>query len=284
MEAGAQSSKVQRLCESRCIGTQNGLRLKRADVSCRGIGKILKRTMKSYILSVAAVAAISVFAARGAEISGKVTLKGTPPPEAKISTMDPVCGKLNNNQLPSTRHYVTASDGGLANVWVFIKNPPAGGGGAPAGADPVLDQVGCMYQPYVLGMRAGQKLVIRNSDPVLHNINTSAAAVSSHRFNIAQPTKGQENPKVFDQPELPLKFMCNVHNWMFAYAGIFDHPYYAVTDKDGKFTLPATLPAGKYTVVAKHMKAGETTQEVTVGDGDKKTVDFTLQVPAPAAK
>jgi hypothetical protein len=137
-----------------------------------------------------------------------------------------------------------------------------------------------MYQPYVLGLQAGQKLNIRNSDPFLHNVNTSASAVPSHRFNVAQPKQGQEDAKVFDKPELPLKFMCNVHNWMFAYAGIFDSPYFAVTDKDGKFKLPSDLPAGKYTVVAKHLKAGETTQEVTVGEGDKKTVDFTLQVPA----
>jgi hypothetical protein len=96
--------------------------------------------------------------------------------------------------------------------------------------------------------------------------------------------QGKEDTKVLDKPEMPLKFMCNVHNWMFAYAGIFDHPYYAVTDKDGKFKLPGNLPAGKYTVVAKHLKAGEVTQEVTVAEGDKKTVDFTMQPPAAAPK
>jgi hypothetical protein len=136
-----------------------------------------------------------------------------------------------------------------------------------------------LYQPYVLGIGVGQKLVVRNSDPFLHNVNTSAATVPSSRFNIAQPMKGKEDVKTFEKPELPLKFMCNVHNWMLAYAGVFDHPYYAVTDKDGKFKLP-DLPAGKYTIVAKHMKAGEKTQEITV-DGNK-AVDFTLEVPAAA--
>jgi plastocyanin len=234
--------------------------------------------MKLYLITLAAMAAVSAQNLSAAELSGKVTLKGTPPPETKIATMDPTCGKLNNNQLPTTRHYVTSSDGGLANVWVFIKNPPAGK--APAAGQPVvLDQLNCMYQPYVMGISTGQKLIVRNSDPVLHNVNTTASAVPSHRFNIAQPIKGKEDAKTFEKPELPLKFMCNVHNWMFAYAGIFDHPYYAVTDKDGKFKLP-DLPPGKYTVVAKHLKAGEATQEITV-DGNK-TVDFALQVPAAA--
>ena len=231
--------------------------------------------MKLFIIAVAAVTAVSIQTTTFAgEVSGKVTLKGTPPPEVKIA-MDPMCGKFNNNQPVTTRHYATGADGGLANVWIFVKNPPAGK--APAGDAPVLDQVNCLYQPYVFGVGVGQKLIIRNSDPVLHNVNTTASAVPSHRFNIAQPTKGKEDAKTFDKPELPLKFMCNVHNWMFAYAGVFDHPFYAVTDKDGKFKLP-DLPAGKYTIVAKHLKAGEVTQEVSV-DG-AKTVDFTLSVPA----
>ena len=228
-------------------------------------------------MTVAALLAVSTQMIFAGELTGKVTLKGTPPPEIKIA-MDPVCGKLNNNQPVTTRHYMVGADGGLANVWVFVKNPPAG---KAAGGDQgvVLDQVSCLYQPYVLGIGVGQKLVVRNSDPFLHNVNTTASAVPSHRFNIAQPMKGKEDAKTFEKPELPLKFMCNVHSWMLAYAGVFDHPYYAVTDKDGKFKLP-DLPAGKYTIVAKHMKAGEKTQEITV-DGNK-TADFTLEVPAAA--
>src|SRR4030095_12096025 len=105
-----------------------GLRPKVATVSCRWIwvGEIAVKTMKLYLITLAAMAAVSAQNLSAAELSGKVTLKGTPPPETKIATMDPTCGKLNNNQLPTTRHYVTSSDGGLANVWVFIKNPPAG--------------------------------------------------------------------------------------------------------------------------------------------------------------
>lgn len=235
--------------------------------------------MKSYLVPIAAFAAISTTLS-AAEISGKVTLKGTPPPEIKIP-LDPTCGKLNNNQPLTTRHYLVGGDGGLANTWVFIKNAPAGKMAAGPG-EVVLDQANCLYEPYVFAMTTSQKLKIRNSDPLLHNVNTSASAVPAHRFNIAQATKGKEDIKAFTQRELPLKFMCNVHNWMFSWAGIFDHPYFAVTDKDGKFKLPGDLPAGKYTVVAKHLKAGETTQEITVAEGDKKTVDFTLQVPAAA--
>jgi hypothetical protein len=234
--------------------------------------------MKSHLQSLTvAVLAYSLQTLSAAEISGKVTLKGTPPAERPI----PVGATCGPNPKPlTTRFYVTSADGGLGNVFVYIKNPPTGKKYEPPAEAVVLDQNGCEYQPYVMALMTNQKMIIRNSDSFMHNVNSSSSPNKSHQFNIAQPSKGMESTKTFDKPELPLKLLCNVHNWMFAFVGVFDHPYFAVTDKEGKFKLPADLPAGKYTLVAKHMKAGESTQEITVG-GDKKTVDFTLSVPAP---
>ena len=72
----------------------------------------------------------------------------------------------------TTRHYVVGPQGQLANVVVYIKS------GLlrkydPVRPAPVLDQIGCMYEPYVLGVVAGQTFQIRNSDPVLHNIHAT---------------------------------------------------------------------------------------------------------------
>jgi hypothetical protein len=66
---------------------------------------------------------------------------------------------------------------------------------------------------------------------------------------------------------------------MFAYVGVLDHPYFAVSAKDGSFKI-ANLPAGKYTIEAYHLKAGKKEQQITVGADEKKTVDFELEVPA----
>ena len=88
---------------------------------------------------------------------------------------------------------------------------------------------------------------------------------------------------VFDKPEVLVKFKCDVHPWMFAYVGVVDHPYFAVTDKDGNYKITG-LPAGDYTVEAVHLKAGSTTAKVKVGADDKKTQDFTLEVKAAAAQ
>jgi len=215
-----------------------------------------------------------------AEITGKVTLKGTPPPERKIE-FDATCGKLHSKDT-FTRHYVVAPDGGLANVFVYLKAGPAGKTYTPPAETPLLDQVNCMYEPYVMGVMANQKFKIKNSDPLMHNVHATPKAPGNKEFNIGQPVKDMVTEKSFPAREVLVRFKCDVHAWMFAYVGVMDHPYFAVTDKEGKFKLPTDLPAGTYTVVAYHLKTHGTTegltQEVTVADGDKKEVNFTVEL------
>ena len=128
----------------------------------------------------------------------------------------------------------------------------------------MLDQVGCMYQPYVMGAMAGQDIAIRNSDPFMHNVHAMPKVSGNEGFNLAQVVKGQTNKKKFNNQEVLLRVQCDVHPWMFAYIGVTDNPYYAVTDKDGKFTIK-DLPPGKYTLEAVHPKAGKKSQQITVG-------------------
>jgi hypothetical protein len=130
-----------------------------------------------------------------------------------------------------------------------------------------------MYEPYVMGVVTGQKFKVHNSDALLHNVHATPKV--NKEFNFAQVSKGQENEKSFDQPEVLVRMKCDVHPWMFAYIGVVDHPYFAVTDKDGNFTIK-NVPPGKYTVEAYHLKAGAKTQET---DGTKK-LEFELEVPA----
>jgi hypothetical protein len=216
-----------------------------------------------------------------AEITGKVTLKGTPPPERKIE-FDATCGKLHT-EAKTTRHFLVAPDGGLANVFVYLKTGPAGKTYETPTDVPVLDQVNCIYEPYVSGVMVNQKFKIRNSDPLMHNVHAMPKAAGNKEFNIGQPVKDMTTEKSFASPEVLVRFKCDVHPWMFAYIGVLDHPYFAVTDKDGKFKLPGDLPAGTYTLVAYHLKAGEGSQEITVAAGDKKEVNFTLEVKAAPA-
>jgi len=229
----------------------------------------------SVIALIAGIAAMQV--ASAGNIVGTVTLKGTPPPEKDITPLkeDMTCGKLVEG-MPKTRFFVVGANNGLADVVVMLKGIT--GKSTGASAPPVeLDQKSCQYVPSILALQTGQKLIVKNSDPVLHNVH-SVSTMGNKDYNLAQMPGGGDVTFTFDKPENFLKFKCDVHPWMFAWITVVDHPYFAVTDKEGKFTIK-NVPPGKYTVVALHRKAAPTglEKEVEVKDGDV-TADFTMEV------
>jgi hypothetical protein len=217
------------------------------------------------------------------DITGKVTVKGTPPPETPIA-YDETCSKIHPT-IPTTRRWVVGKDHGLANVFIYISKGLEGKTFTPPTTPVELDQVGCNYEPYVFGVMVGQPVRIKNDDPFMHNIHAMPKADGNSEFNFAEPSQGDVNDtkwiESIKKPEVLVKIKCDVHNWMFAYAGVVDNPYFAVSDADGNFKI-ANVPAGKYTLTAYHLKAhgskpGET-QEVTVADGPV-TAGFTIEVP-----
>ena len=128
-------------------------------------------------------------------------------------------------------------------------------------------------------MRVGQPLEIVNSDPTLHNIH--ALPKGNTEFNNGQPIQGMKMTHTFTAKEVMVPFKCDVHGWMNAYVGVLDHPYFAVTGKDGKFELK-TLPPGTYTIEAWHEKLGTQTQSVTLGAKETKDVELHVQGAAAA--
>ena len=231
-------------------------------------------------ISRTSVAQSSVVLTKGAganvSVLGKVILAGTPPPEREITPIkaDAKCAALHDKPV-YTRGYVVGEGNGLANVMVTVGNLPTGMPFPIPQEAPVIDQIGCVYEPYVTTVMIGQKFILRNSDALTHNVN--AMAKINRGFNIALANQGQENEKVFDKPEL-VKLVCNVHPWMAGYVLVLDNPFFAVTDANGEFHLPAGLPAGKYTLKFNHLKAGETTADVLVEPGTQAIVTVSLSV------
>jgi len=214
--------------------------------------------------------------ANGAEIAGYVWLTGTPPPETQIA-LDATCGRLHSHPI-TTRHYVRSDDGRLANVFVYIKTALQDRHFAAPTNAAVLDNVGCLFEPYVLGVRTGQKIQFRNSDPLMHNVHATAQA--NREFNFALARKNQSVEKAFGVPEVFVRIKCDVHPWMFAYVGVVRHPFFAVTDHEGVYRLPLRVPPGYYTFAAVHPKAGEVSQDVEVNEGGRLRLDFRLATPA----
>ena len=84
-------------------------------------------------------------------------------------------------------------------------------------------------------MQTGQKIIVKNSDPCVHNIHVRPTA--NPESNQVQMPGGADLTYMFDKPEPFVKFQCDVHSWMYAWVTVFDNPYYAVSGTDGKFTI-----------------------------------------------
>ena len=220
-----------------------------------------------------------VDAAKAGSVTGRVVFDGPAPQNAPIKmSADPVCIRLNAGG--ATFETFMVKDGGLDNVFVYVKDG-LGQYSYDTPAEPVkLDQQGCRYSPHVFGIRVGQPLEITNSDGTLHNVH--AVPETNREFNFPQQIQGMRNTKTFTAREVMVPFKCDVHGWMKAYGGVLDHPYFAVSANGGKFELK-NLPAGTYTIEAWHERLGTQTQKVTIGEKESKDVNFSFK-PAPAAQ
>jgi plastocyanin len=217
----------------------------------------------------------SLPAVRAADLTGTITLKGTPPAEKELTPIkdDPTCAAMYPGALPKTRFYVVSASGELADVVVYLKDVPSASTGASA-APVTLDQKGVLYAPQILAVQTGQKVIVKNSDPLMHNVHIKPAANAEK--NVPQAAGAPDLTFTFDKPEPFLKFQCDVHPWMFAWVSVFDHPYFAVSGPDGKFTIK-NVPPGKYTLEAAHRKLGKQSAEIEV-KADGAVQNFTFEV------
>ena len=232
--------------------------------------------MKKFSLILIITALAGPLAATAADIIGIITLKGTPPPEVPYTPLmnDSTCGAMYKTA-PTTHFYAVGPNHELADVVVSLKDVT--GKSTGASQPPVtLDQKGCLYMPQILAIQTGQKIVVKNSDSCIHNVHVVPAVAGNPESNQVQMSGGPDLDYTFSKPEMFMKFKCDVHPWMFAWVSVFDSPYFAISDKEGKFVIK-NVPPGKYTVEADHRKLGTSTKDVEVKDSDV-TVNFTLDV------
>lgn len=222
-----------------------------------------------HVLSCALVCAL-VGSAR-AEEPKWVTVKGQVVFPANVKL--PVRGALNVTQdkdhclskggILDESVIVNPKNRGVKNVVVYLRpNNPNNAKAAftpneihPAdakrkAADVVIDQPCCMFVPRIALARVGDTIAVKNSSPVVHNFFWDSANNGAHNPNIAANTVWKM-PKPLVAEASPIQYKCTIHPWMTGYVRIFDHPYYALTNEDGKFEIK-DAPAGKYSIVFWH--------------------------------
>lgn len=203
-------------------------------------------------------------------VTGQIKFDGPLPKAMPIAMRsDPTCASEHPQPVRS-EDVVPGQNGTLENVIVFVSQGAENRTYDVPQAPALMEQKGCLYEPHVLAMRAGQTLRVVNEDKTTHNIHPMPA--NNREWNRAQ-TPGQPIEEKFPREEVSIPVKCNIHPWMHSYIAVFKHPYFAVTGKDGSFEL-ANLPPGEYTIEAWHEKLGTMTQHVKIAQGESKKIDF----------
>lgn len=240
-----------------------------------GCGNKEKEESSSQPAPAAPAAGKTVDASTAGSVTGTVNLDGAAPVLKPINmSAEPYCQKSHSSPVIPPE-VVTGEKGALADVVIYIKDGLSADYAFTSPSTSVeLDQKGCMYDPHVIAVMAGQNIEVKNNDQTTHNIHPMPK--DNREWNKSQPPGAAPISDSFARAENAIPVKCNVHPWMKSYIFVFKNPYYAVTTKDGKFELK-NLPPGTYTLEAWQEKYGVVDQTVTVPAKGTATVAFTFK-------
>lgn len=200
-----------------------------------------------------------------ASISGRVVLKEPYKPMQTIDmTANEYCKKCNEEPV-KFETIITGEGGTLKNAVVYVSKGLEAYKFKPPQEPVVMLEEKCQYKPHVLTVMTGQKLILKNLDDTLHNVNAVGY------FGQGQPKPGDQE-YIFEEPGA-IHFKCDAHAWMSAKCNVFDHPFTAITDFEGKFEIKGLVP-GTYTISFWHEegeKYAAPDQTITLKAGEQRT-------------
>lgn len=179
------------------------------------------------------------------------------------------CGKTQ----PSPK-LIVANDKRLANAVVSITG--VRGIVPPAPVEVSIMQKSCTFEPHVVAVPVGSRLMFVNTDVCLHNVHLLSGGMTI--ANIGMPLQGQKSilpVRVLAKPG-NVRFKCDVHAWMDGYVHVFDHPYFSVSDRTGAFRIGG-VPPGTYDLQVQHEFLGGSARKVTVAAGADTNIDVDLK-------
>ena len=204
-----------------------------------------------------------------ATLTGVVRFDGEPPPREPVRMAGDQSCRVGDD--PLSRALLVQEGGGVANVVVHVKQGVSQYAFPEAQGSVTLDQRGCLFEPRVTAVRTGQTLTLVNSDPTFHNVR--AAPQENEGFNLILPQPGMKHEVRFAKPEIFIPLKCDVHPWMSAQLAVLEHPCFALSAADGRFTIEG-IPAGELLIEARHEVLGAVSQRVVLKAGERREIEL----------
>lgn len=211
-------------------------------------------------------------------VSGAATLSGTvrhgkARPRRKRLALSGANAAYCRRFHPRDESLVVGADGGIRGVVAFLEQVKRG---KPVGGEtPELSELGCSFVPHVLSITTGSRVLLHNQDPILNTFHAVTQPGGRTLFNVGLSRKGQKLRRRVRERGV-IKVLCDVHPWELAYIVSVPHPYHAVTDGAGRFTLDL-IPPGRYRLVLWHEKLGTQRRELTLAPGASARLKLTLR-------
>jgi len=136
----------------------------------------------------------------------------------------------------------------------------------------VMDQRDEAFVPHVLAITTGTTVDFTNSDRIYHNVFSLS---KTEPFDLGRYAVGHSKPQRFDHPGI-VRVFCDIHSHMNAFILVFSHPFFAITDADGRYHID-NVPPGTYNVIAWNEGVSSEPRSVTVPDAGVADLDFTLR-------
>jgi len=215
--------------------------------------------------------------AQEATIGGTVSLNG-PVPEPKT---------FNTRRLDAEKLYpdgVTYSpirvdqDKRVESAFVYVKSGLEGRTFEVPSEPKTLDFENFQLTPRVLGIMAGQRLIVTNKEAAFHAVHALPRIKENKEFNTGLPSKGMTKEATFARPEVAIRIVGEDHHrdWEVAWVAVLPHPFYAVTDARGDFEIKG-LPPGGYEIEAWQEHCAPVVQRIEVNAGQKAKLNFALE-------
>jgi len=215
------------------------------------------------LLAIVSVLTVPGAAARSGTIRGRVEVRRS----VAASDRRPLVAELSTPESVAARDAVDRN-----RSVVYLESAPRGAFEQSEPGRAVLDQRNETFVPHVLAITTGTVVDFPNSDRIYHNVFSLS---KTKRFDLGRYPVGHSKQVRFDQPGI-VRVFCDIHSHMNAFILVFSHPFYALSDVEGRYRIE-NVPPGTYNVVAWNEGTSTDPKSVTVHDGSITELDFSLR-------